>query len=164
MTDRRDPLRPTSQDARDLARTLLAAARHAALGVIDLESGGPLVTRVAMMWDGAAALILVSTLALHTRALEENPAASLLVGEPGPKGDPLTHARLSLLARAHPADKEAMRSTWLALHPKASLYFDFADFRLLRLVPWVAHLNGGFGQAYRLSPEDLRAALDTPGT
>ena len=103
----------------------------------------------------AAALILVSTLALHTQALLADPAASLLVGEPGPKGDPLTHPRLTLQARAEAADKSALRDPWLARHPKTTLYYDFADFLLMRLVPFAAHLNGGFGQAFRLSPEDL---------
>ena len=153
--ERPDPIRPTDEEARALARRLLAEARHGALGVLDPEAGGPLVTRVAVGWDGTAALILVSTLAVHTRALLADPRASLLLGEPGPKGDPLTHPRLSLLAWAERADKAAGRAAWLAGHPKSTLYYDFADFLLLRLVPFAAHLNGGFGQAFRLAPEDL---------
>ncbi len=163
MESRPDPIRPTTDEARALARRLLAEARHGALGVLDPETQGPLVTRVAVGWDGTAALILVSTLALHTRALLADPACSLLVGEPGPKGDPLTHPRLTLQARAEAADKSAHRAGWLASHPKTTLYYDFADFLLLRLAPYAAHLNGGFGQAFRLAPEDLRAPLDTPG-
>ena len=153
---RPDPIRPTTDEARTLARSLLHDTRHGALGVLDPETQGPLVTRVAAGWDGEAALILVSTLALHTQALLRNPACSLLVGEPGAKGDPLTHPRLTLQARAEPADKPAHREGWLARHPKTTLYYDFADFLLLRLVPSAAHLNGGFGQAFRLTPEDLR--------
>lgn len=162
MSQRPDPIRPTTEEARSLARRLLAEARHGALGVLDPESRGPLVTRVATGWDGSAALLLVSTLALHTRALRADPAASLLVGEPGPRGDPLTHPRLTLLGRVEPADKAAERPRWLAGHPKSALYYDFADFLLLRLVPSAAQLNGGFGQAFRLDQEDLRAAIDTP--
>lgn len=152
---RPDPIRPTDEAARLLARGLLQAARHGALGVIDPDSGGPMVTRVAVGWDGAAALILVSDLSAHTQALRRDPACSLLVGEPGPKGDPLTHPRLTLMARAVVADKAAGREAWLAAHPKAQLYIDFADFRLLRLVPVAAHLNGGFGRAFRLTAADL---------
>ncbi|TNC59553.1 HugZ family protein [Rubellimicrobium roseum] len=157
MADTRpDPIRPTDDEARALARRLLQEARHGALGVIEPESRGPLVTRVAVGWDGAAPLVLVSTLAMHTRALLADPACSLLVGEPGPKGDPLTHPRLSLQARAGHADKASCRDAWLALHPKTTLYYDFADFLLLRLEPMVGHLNGGFGRAFRLTPGDLR--------
>ncbi|MBP1807480.1 pyridoxamine 5'-phosphate oxidase family protein [Rubellimicrobium aerolatum] len=152
---RPDPIRPTDDQARALARRLLREARHGALGVLDPDSGSPAVTRIAVGWDGTAALALVSTLAMHTRALRADPACSLLVGEPGPKGDPLTHPRLTLLARAEPADKAAHREGWLAAHPKTTLYYDFADFLLLRLAPWSAFLNGGFGQAFRLTPGDL---------
>ena len=162
MDRRPDPVRPADDEARALARRLLEDARHGALGVIEPETRGPLVTRVAVGWDGAGALILVSTLALHTHALLADPAASLLVGEPGPKGDPLTHPRLSLLGRAEPADKTAHRDAWLARHPKARLYFDFADFLLLRLMPFAAHLNGGFGQAFRLRPQDLSGPPGAP--
>jgi len=152
-----DPIRPTDDEARALARRLLAEARHAALGVLDPETRGPFVTRVATHWDGEAVLVLVSTLAQHTRALQADPASSLLLGEPGPKGDPLTHPRLTLLTRAEPADKAAYRAAWLARHPKAALYYDFADFLVLRLVVRCAFLNGGFGKAFQLTPDDLRA-------
>jgi len=151
-----DPIRPTDDEARALARRLLSEARHAALGVIEPETGGPFVTRVAVGWDGGAALVLVSTLSQHTRALRAEPASSLLLGEPGPRGDPLTHPRLTLLTRAEPADKAVHRASWLAQHPKAGLYYDFADFLMLRLAVRSAFLNGGFGKAFRLRPEDLR--------
>ena len=153
--ERPDPIRPTDDEARALARRLLTEARHGALGVIDPETHGPFVTRIAVGWDGEAALALVSTLAQHTRALQADPAVSLMVGEPGPKGDPLTHPRLTLLAHAEPADKAAHRERWLAQHPKSTLYYDFADFLMVRLRVRSAFLNGGFGKAFRLVPEDL---------
>lgn len=149
-----DPIRPTDDDARALAHTLLTEARHAALGVLDPASGGPLVTRIAVAWLNAPH-ILISDLSLHTKALSANSACSLLVGEPLPKGDPLTHPRLTLQCHAHPADKTALRGHWLALHPKSKLYYDFADFRMLRLSVTEAHLNGGFGKAFHLTPADL---------
>ncbi|EPX86326.1 Putative heme iron utilization protein [Rubellimicrobium thermophilum DSM 16684] len=152
---RPDPIRPTDAEARNLARRLLNDSRHGALGVLDPESGGPFVSRVATAWEGRAALILVSALSHHSRALMADPRCSLLVGEPGPKGDPLTHPRLTILGRAEPADKAGWRDFWLSRHPKAALYFDFADFAMLRLLPVAAHLNGGFGRAYRLMPADL---------
>ncbi len=160
MTQTRpDPFRPTDDAARMLAQGILREARHGALGVIDPESGGPMVTRVAVLWDGAAVAILVSDLSLHTVALRHDPACSLLLGEPGVKGDPLTHPRLTVMARAEVAEKADWRGAWLAAHPKATLYFDFADFRVVRLVPVAAHLNGGFGKAYRLEPGDLTAQV-----
>jgi len=151
-----DPIRPTDDAARQLARDLIANARFAALGVIDPATGGPIVTRIALVPgpDGCP-MTLVSTLSAHTAALDAAPDCSLLIGEPGDKGDPLTHPRLTLQARAEPADKAALKAHYLRLYPKAQLYYDFADFRLLRFAPGRAYLNGGFGKAFHLTAPDL---------
>jgi len=150
-----NPIRPTDDDARALAAALIRAARHGALGVIDPESGAPLVSRIAVAWIAGAPHILVSDLSAHTAALKANPACSLLLGEVGAKGDPLTPPRITLQCKAKDADKQAHRAAWLALHPKAKLYFDFADFRMMRFDVDAAFLNGGFGKAFHLSPQDL---------
>jgi len=155
-----NPIRPTDDEARDLAASLVLSARHAALGVIDPDSGAPMVTRIAVAWLDAPH-ILISDLSMHTKALQTNPKCSLLIGEPGPKGDPLTHPRLTVQCSSLPADKTALRDAWLAIHPKSKLYFDFADFRMLRLDINIAHLNGGFGKAFTLMPQDLPAASKT---
>ncbi|SDE83487.1 pyridoxamine 5-phosphate oxidase [Limimaricola pyoseonensis] len=152
-----DPIRPTDAAARALASEIFDAARHGALGVIDPETGAPFVSRVAVLRDGADALVLVSTLAQHWAALVARPDCSLLLGEPG-RGDPLAHPRLTLQLRASPdapEDKAARRAGWLAAHPKSALYYDFADFHLLRLRCVAGFLNGGFGRAHRLTPRDL---------
>lgn len=156
MAAKTDPIRPTDDAARALARGLIDAARFAALGVLDPETGAPVVTRIALAPgpDGQP-LTLISDLSSHTAALRANPACSLLVGEPGPKGDPLTHPRLTLLCQAEPADKAVLKEHYLRLYPKARLYFDFGDFGLVRFRIGSALLNGGFGQAYRLGPDDL---------
>ncbi|MBM1221482.1 pyridoxamine 5-phosphate oxidase [Ponticoccus sp. SC2-23] len=150
-----DPIRPTDDEARALARGLLRDARHAALGVTDPETGLPFVSRVAVGHDGPDALLLISSLSGHTRALDADPGASLLLGEPGPKGDPLTHPRLTLQGRVTPADKATLKDAWLRDHPKTALYYDFADFRMMRLVASRVFLNGGFGKAYEMTREDL---------
>lgn len=152
-----DPIRPTDDEARGLARALLSGATFASLGVI--VDGRPFVSRIALVPgpDGAP-LSLVSDLATHNQALRLDPAASLLIGEPGDKGDPLTHPRLTLTATAHFADKSALRDHYLAAQPKAKLYIDFADFHILSFDVTGAHLNGGFGKAFRLTPSDLGIA------
>ncbi|MEM1353022.1 MAG: pyridoxamine 5'-phosphate oxidase family protein [Pseudomonadota bacterium] len=157
---KRDPFRPVDAEARALARQLIDAARFAAIAV--LERGAPAVTRIAFATcpDGAP-LSLISELSSHTQALEADPTCSLLVGEPGEKGDPLTHPRLTLMARARfvpraSTEHETLRSVYLSQNPKAQLYIDFADFHLVRFDVTAALLNGGFGKAYKLTPEDLR--------
>jgi hypothetical protein len=161
MTDTPTPIRPTDAEARALARGLILGAAHGALGVTDPATGGPHVTRVAVLGrDDGSVVLFVSALSHHTRALRVSPACSLLLGEPGARGDPLTHPRLTLLARAAfvakgSADHAALRSDWLARHPKARVYADLPDFTFARLEPTGAHLNGGFGRAFVLTPADL---------
>ncbi|MGA9410710.1 MAG: pyridoxamine 5'-phosphate oxidase family protein [Roseobacter sp.] len=159
---KRDPFNPVDDDARALARELINSATYAALAV--LENGHPAVTRIAFATtpDGAP-LSLISDLSSHTQALLTNPTCSLLVGEPEDKGDPLTHPRITLHATAHfvargSAGHGPLRAHYLAQRPKAKLYIDFGDFRLVRFDVHTALLNGGFGRAYKLAPQDLLPA------
>lgn len=152
---------PADPRARAEAQALLRAATHAALAVLSPDTGHPQLSRVALgLGPRGEILSLVSTLSAHSRALALDPRAGLLVGEPGPKGDPLTHPRLSLevTAQVLPRDDpqhEARRSHWLAAHPKSALYIDFADFRFLRLTPLSGLLVAGFGRAVPLAAADL---------
>lgn len=157
----KDPIRTTDAEARALARDLIDSARFGALAVLDPDSGGPMVSRIAVATtETGGPMSLISDLSHHTRALRANPDCALLLGEPGPKGDPLTHPRISLQCStrfvrqgdpAHPA----LRARYLARQPKAQLYIDFADFSFALFDVRHALLNGGFGKAYRLTPEDL---------
>ncbi|MBY6048589.1 HugZ family protein [Vannielia litorea] len=154
-----DPIRPTDDEARAMARGLLDEARFGALGV--LEGGAPVVSRIAVGTDaGGGPVTLVSSLSAHTSALRAEPACSLMVGEPGDRGDPLTHPRLSLQCKARFVDREsethaALRARWLESHPKSKLYIDFGDFGFVALEVQGAFLNGGFGKAFKLTPADL---------
>jgi putative heme iron utilization protein len=155
-----NPIRPTDETARDLARTLLSQARTAALGVITADAT-PMVTRVGfgLSADGTP-LTLVSDLSAHTAALRANPACSLLIGEPGPRGDPLNHPRLTVQAQARfvPNGSDAyaeLAAHYLRGHPKAKLYIGFADFSFVLFTASQGHLNGGFGKAFVLSPADM---------
>jgi putative heme iron utilization protein len=159
--DAPNPIRPTDTEARSLARGLITQARFAALGVIDPDHGGPMVTRIAFGTapDGQP-LTLVSDLSHHTRALKADPTASLLLGEPGPRGDPLTHPRLTLQARARflrhgEAGHDELAAHYLRDHPKAKLYIGFADFSFVLFDVQGAYLNGGFGRAFVLTPQDM---------
>ncbi|MEM9247875.1 MAG: pyridoxamine 5-phosphate oxidase [Pseudomonadota bacterium] len=159
--EKRNPIRETDDAARALARGLIDGARFGALGVRDPDTTAPMVTRIAVATTPAGApLTLISDLSHHTKALKVDPVCSLLVGEPGDRGDPLTHPRLTLQCRASfvrhgEEDHAAIRAHYLQQHPKAGLYIDFADFSFAVLTVEDAHLNGGFGKAFRLTPQDL---------
>jgi putative heme iron utilization protein len=159
-TPAKSPLLPTDDTARALARTLLHDSRTAALATLD-AAGAPFVSLVgcACLEDGTP-LLLVSQLSQHTMHMLVRPSVSLLFSNIG-KGDPLAHPRLSLSGRAEPIPQDnpqraQARRLYLDSHPKAQLYIDFADFILVRIRPEQAALNGGFGRAYSLTPDDLQ--------
>jgi len=156
-----NPIRETDTEARSLAQNLLSQARFGALAVREPGSGIPYVSRIAFgLCPDGQPLTLISDLAAHTRALKADPQCSLLIGEPGEKGDPLTHPRMTLICKAEflPRDMDGyqdLRTHYLVQYPKAKLYVDFADFNFTRLTVSRADLNGGFGKAFQLTPGDL---------
>lgn len=156
-----DPFRPADSEARATAAELMTQATYAALAIQRPENGLPSVTRIAFVLDPVGApLSLVSSLSLHTQALEHAPDCALLVGEPADKGDPLVHPRLTLHCRAEfieraSPDHQTLREHYLQHRPKAALYVDFGDFRFVRFAISDGVLNGGFGKAYLLQPADL---------
>ncbi|WP_269068503.1 HugZ family protein [Aurantimonas coralicida] len=153
-------LQPVDDSARQLARSLLRGARDGMLAVLRPGDGHPAASLVLVATDfEGRPLLLVSALALHSAALDADSRCSLLVSRPG-KGDPLAHPRLTVFATASVVaeddpERPRLRNRFLARHPKAALYADFADFRLIRLEPETASLNGGFARAVSLERTDL---------
>jgi heme iron utilization protein len=139
------------------ARRLIRAAGSAALAT--QAAGQPfasLVTPAAA--PDLSPLLWLSTLSEHTRQLRAEPRCALLfTGEPeGP--NPQTTPRVTLTGQAEPVEgpeAAALKARWLARHPYAALYADFADFALWRIAPGGALLVGGFARAVRLRLPDL---------
>ncbi|MDO1582274.1 HugZ family protein [Rhizobium oryzicola] len=167
MNEKSPAFRDVDESARQLAHKLIRESRAASLAVIDAATGYPSASRCLLGTDlDGTPIILISSLASHTQSLQHDPRCSVLAGNVG-KGDPLAHPRITVLAEASSLDRDGpdyarIRSRFLARHPKAALYADFADFRFLRLTPVSASLNGGFGKAYVLTREDLTIAVEEP--
>jgi putative heme iron utilization protein len=68
---------------------------------------------------------------------------------------PLTGPRLTLAGRAEASDEPRARRRFLARHPGAALYADFADFRLYRVAVERGHLVAGFGRIHWLAADRL---------
>jgi putative heme iron utilization protein len=138
------------------ARALLRSARRASLSTLDHASGRPCVSLIgiATAEDGAP-LLLVSDLARHTANLGADPRASVLLADVG-AGDPLAHPRVTLWGTCVAVEKADKKSRWLARQPDAEMYYDFADFRMLRLEPEGGHLVAGFGRIVDLVWNDIR--------
>ncbi len=160
MPTRPVPVANATDDARKTARALLAGARHTALAFTDPQTGTPGISRIALGLDPLGQpMTLISQLSSHHAALMAHPACAIMVGDPGPKGDPLTHPRLMVRAQAafitDATERATLRDHWLITHPKAKLYIDFADFTFARFAPLSALLNGGFGKAFHITLQDL---------
>lgn len=157
---RPDPVQPANDDALATVRALLALG-HAALAWTDPDTGTPGISRIAFHRDPEAGLLtLVSGLAPHFRALRDRADCALMLGEVAGKGDPMTHPRLMIRARASfiaPNDpaRPGLRARWLDRNPKATAYIDLPDFAFVHLAPVSALLNGGFARAFHVAPEDL---------
>jgi len=158
-------VRETDAEAIRQAKTLLRQARFGALAVLEPGTGQPLASRVGVATDvDGTPLILVSQLSAHTGAILADPRCSLLVGETG-KGDPLAHARMTLVCHATRLESGTdgharAERRYLNRNPKAKLYVGLGDFAFFRLDVERASLNGGFGKAYLLTHGDL--ILDGP--
>jgi putative heme iron utilization protein len=145
-------------DAAGLAKHLLRTIRSGALATLGPD-GVPFATLVTVATDpDGSPLLLTSRLSGHTANMEREPRVSILFAQTG-KGDPLAHPRLTVTGRAGRTGEPRVRARFLARHPKAELYADFADFSFWRVEIAGGHLNGGFARAASLSAADLRTDL-----
>jgi putative heme iron utilization protein len=148
---------------------LLASSRWAALAVVVEGAPAAAMTSYALAPDGTALYVHLSQMALHTRALLEEPRAALVVSAPDPgDGDPQTLARLSLSGVAlalvpGTPEYEAGRSAYVGRFPGAEERFALADFVLFRFEAAEARWVGGFGRALRMSGAQLAEALGEAG-
>jgi len=157
-----DPDAPFS--APQTARRVLRLAATGSLATLT-EAGAPFASLVTVATTAEGEpILLLSTLAVHTRNLQRDPRASLLlVGPGGETGDPLAGARLTLVGSVAPDRGAATRRRFLARHPEASGYADFTDFAFHRLTVAGAHLVAGFGRIVDLSRDDLLTDCSAAG-
>jgi putative heme iron utilization protein len=144
------------------ARTLVAAATSGSLASLS-EDGTPWASIVTFGATGAGEPVLVvSTMAEHTRNLAREPRSSIAIAEPVPDGeDPLDRARLTLAGHVivPEGDEAAAALEAHAQHyPFARNYAAWADFTtyVLRVerVRWV----GGFARMSTVDAADYAAA------
>ena len=100
-------------------------------------------------------ILLISNLAEHSKAIAADNRVSLLFDGTAGLDQPLTGPRVTLMGRAAPTDDPRLRARFLARHPDAALYADFADFRFFRVALERAHLVGGFGKIRWLTAGEL---------
>lgn len=153
------PSQPSNFDPVATAKHLLRTIRAGALATLDAQGGFPFASLVTVATDlDGSPLLLMSRLAAHTRNLEADPRASILLPQGG-KGDPLAHPRLTVVGTLVRTDEPRVRGRFLARHPKAALYAEFPDFSFWRMHLDRAHLNGGFARAAELKAAEVGTEL-----
>ncbi|MDO9408826.1 HugZ family protein [Patulibacter sp.] len=165
-----DPSGPVLAPARrstaaEEARTMVASTAQGVLASLTStgDPWGSVVTYGAL--DDGSPVFLVSRMAEHTRNLEGDERASLVVAEPPNDENPLDRGRVTLAGRVHRPtgeDLAAARAAHLRAMPSAELYADFDDFLFFVLrvgrVRWV----GGYGRMDSATAEDYAAARPDP--
>ncbi|HEY0524409.1 MAG TPA: DUF2470 domain-containing protein [Stellaceae bacterium] len=127
--------------------TAMPAGSGAAAAAAAGSGGAPYASLVlAAARHDAAPVLLLSNLAQHTVNLKADARVSLLFDGTAGCDDPLTGPRVTVLGRIAPSDDPADRARFLARHPSAAFYADFADFRFYRVAVERAHLVAGFGR------------------
>jgi hypothetical protein len=96
----------------------------------------------------AAPLLLISDLAEHAKNIAADARAALLIDGTAGRVDPLTGPRVTVLGRVEKTDDPRLKARFVARHPSAALYADFADFHLYRVAVTRAHMVAGFGRIH----------------
>ena len=138
------------------ARGLLRRARTGTLATLNAGEGTPYASLVNVATDVRGwPVILVSTLAWHTRNLLADPRASLMVAEVPDEGDALTGPRVTVMGRFSKTASEAVSRRYLARHPAAELYAGFGDFAFWQMQPEAAHAVAGFGRIETIGADEM---------
>jgi hypothetical protein len=127
------------------ARTLVAGQRTGTLATLT-EEGFPYGSYVTFALDGGNPVFLVSRMAAHTKNLERDERASLMVHE-SVADDPLANGRVTLVGRcASLDDPTSAREAFLEAHPGSAYYADFKDFGFWKLSVESVRYIGGYGR------------------
>jgi putative heme iron utilization protein len=159
MTEQPDPF----SDVRDLIRRCDRASLATALPGTAGEAAWPYASLVLVAVDhDLSPILLISTLAEHTKAIAADPRVSLLFDGTGGLAQPLTGPRVTLLGQAVRTDDERLKQRFLRRHPDAAMYAGFRDFGFYRVALERTHLVGGFGKIRWIAPTELLAAPPLP--
>lgn len=121
--------------------------------------GYPLATVISFATDEHhRPVMLISSLAEHTRNLADDPRASFLIARVAEGGE---IARVSLVGEVRPIEsvEDALVNRYLRFHPEAERFLQLGDFRFYRFEPQRTLVVGGFGKAAWIEGQRL---IDAP--
>lgn len=138
------------------ARLMLRAHRYGVLSTLSKKFDGyPFgsITPYLVDHDGSL-LILISTLAEHTKNILHDPRASLITHD---QRDPhiQTQGRVTVVGDAAPEpDRKQAGRRYLRYFPEAQTYFAMHDFSFYRIRPVAIRYIGGFGRIHWVDMEN----------
>jgi heme iron utilization protein len=149
------------------ARTLVHLGRIGSLSTISRKQPGfPFGSVMPYGLDERGRpIFLISTMAMHTQNLQENPHASLLVTQTDGDSDPLGASRVTLVGNAMPvaeAEVAEARRLYLDRYADSKYWVDFEDFSFYRLDAVDVYYVGGFGVMGWVQVAEYDAAQPDP--
>jgi heme iron utilization protein len=157
------PDKSSAQETARAARQLLRAHRYGALSTLSKKFDGyPFgsITPYLVDHDGSV-LILISTLAEHTKNIQSDPRVSLITHN---QEDPhiQTQGRITVVGHATlMEERDQAGKRYLRYFPEAQTYFDMLDFSFYRIVPLALRYIGGFGDIHWVKAEKYRVPVNT---
>jgi len=107
-------------------------------------------------------IFFISSMAMHTQNLQQDPRASLLIAQPDVSGDPLGASRVTLLGQVAEAPASEVRDLYLSRYENAKFWQDYTDFAYYRLQVSAVYFIGGFGVMGWISADDYGSAQPDP--
>jgi putative heme iron utilization protein len=114
--------------------------------------------------DRGRPVFLISSMAMHTQNLRQDPRASLLITQPDVTGDPLGAARLTVLGDVAEVPAAEVRDLYLSRYENARYWQDYPDFAYFRLEVSDVYFIGGFGVMGWIASDDYATARPDPLT
>ena len=157
------PDKTSPQETARAARQLLRAHRYGALSTLSKKFDGyPFgsITPYLVDHDGSL-LILISTLAEHTKNIQNDPRVSLITHNQE-DSHIQTQGRITLVGTASlVAEREESGKRYLRYFPEAETYFAMHDFSFYRIVPLALRYIGGFGDIHWVKAEKYQVPSNT---
>lgn len=144
------------------ARRFLRAQHHGVLSTLSKKLDGyPFGSITPFILDQSGCpIILISTLAEHTKNISADPRVSLLAHSSA--ADFQANARVTVVGNCARMDnQEEPRARYLRYFPNAEGYFDTHDFFFYRIEPVRIRYIGGFGAIHWIESDSFRPPPNT---
>lgn len=149
------------------ARTLMYTCRVGSLSTLSRKQPGfPFGSVMPYALDERGRpIFLISTMAMHTQNLQQDPRGSILVTQAEASGDALGASRVTLMGKVLPVSEpevSSARELYLASYADSKYWVGFGDFSFYRMEVVDVYYVGGFGVMGWVSASEYDAAQPDP--